>query len=375
MLVSIVVMMFTTVPVVKAETLQQLLDKKAKLEAEAKRSQQVIDQKKKEALTIQDTIEDISGDISYTQNRISNTENQISVTNNVLGELDLNIKVSTEQLNELQKRLRSAYVGLYELSQTSTLELLFQGDSLSEMVSHAQYVQTIQDGLQKDIVNMNAILADLDAKKKESEAQKASLVGLNTKLSSERTALSRQKNEKDRLLSVTQGQQQQYEAYLAEIKQEATQVSEEIYVLRSKLKDSITTGGTGGYPYANSTPDVPDPWGFLTRECTSYAAWKFNAMGNPWYRGSGPAGYGNASNWGALASRQGYAMGSSPRAGAIIFWGAGPYTSPYGHVAYVEAVNGDGTIDISEYNWVRFAYSYRSRITPSNYGNYTYIYP
>lgn len=51
---------------------------------------------------------------------------------------------------------------------------------------------------------------------------------------------------------------------------------------------------------------------------------------------------GNGGQWVANAAARGYATGSVPRAGAI--------AETYGHVAYVESVNGDGTLVISEMN-------------------------
>ena len=41
---------------------------------------------------------------------------------------------------------------------------------------------------------------------------------------------------------------------------------------------------------------------------------------------------------------------------------------------YLWVVNSDGTIDVSEYNWLAYQYSYRQFVTPSDYGNYNYIY-
>ncbi len=72
------------------------------------------------------------------------------------------------------------------------------------------------------------------------------------------------------------------------------------------------------------------------------------AYGNcTWYvknrRGDLPNMLGNGGSWAANASRQGFATGSTPRAGAV--------AEQPGHVAYVESVNGDGTVTISEMNY------------------------
>ena len=61
---------------------------------------------------------------------------------------------------------------------------------------------------------------------------------------------------------------------------------------------------------------------------------------------------GNAAEWPSYARSYGYSVSNSPSAGsAIVFQqglaGADP---TYGHVAFVEAVNADGSLYISEMN-------------------------
>lgn len=60
-----------------------------------------------------------------------------------------------------------------------------------------------------------------------------------------------------------------------------------------------------------------------------------------------PNGLGNANTWYSRAAGMGMAVGSTPRPGAV-----GTTTrGSLGHVVYVESVNGDGTINISEMNY------------------------
>lgn len=59
-----------------------------------------------------------------------------------------------------------------------------------------------------------------------------------------------------------------------------------------------------------------------------------------------PSSWGNAKNWLSSAKRAGYSTGQTPVAGAIMVTNE----SWWGHVAYVESVNGD-TITISEMNY------------------------
>lgn len=91
-----------------------------------------------------------------------------------------------------------------------------------------------------------------------------------------------------------------------------------------------------------------------------------------WYvknrRGSSiPNMLGNANTWYARAQSMGMAVGSVPQAGAV-----GTTTrGAYGHVVYVESVNGDGTINISEMNAPRWGVT-TSRVASAS--EFVYIY-
>jgi surface antigen/LysM repeat protein len=64
---------------------------------------------------------------------------------------------------------------------------------------------------------------------------------------------------------------------------------------------------------------------------------------------------GNAKNWLANAAASGYVTGKEPAPhSAVVFTGSQRTIKKYGHVAYVESVNDDGTITISEMNYDHF---------------------
>ncbi len=87
--------------------------------------------------------------------------------------------------------------------------------------------------------------------------------------------------------------------------------------------------------------------------CTYYVATKRNVTWN------GDAGY-----WYANASAQGYAVGPTPKVGAIMV----TWESWAGHVAYVEAVNPDGSWMVSEMNWAAFDVIDERTIKPGQLG-------
>lgn len=81
--------------------------------------------------------------------------------------------------------------------------------------------------------------------------------------------------------------------------------------------------------------------GYSYRNCTDYTAWRLESVGIP---DSQVRGLGNGGQWYANAPASERSL--TPRA-----WDAAVAPGNPGHVAFVDSVNNDGTITISEYNY------------------------
>ena len=103
---------------------------------------------------------------------------------------------------------------------------------------------------------------------------------------------------------------------------------------------SQSQGGLGAMPTVVVTCCLgPYPTTFPVGWCTYLPATKRKVTWN-----------GNAGYWYANAKAQGYAVGPTPKVGAIMV----TWESYLGHVAYVENVNADGSWTVSEMNYVGF---------------------
>ena len=99
---------------------------------------------------------------------------------------------------------------------------------------------------------------------------------------------------------------------------------------------------------------------YTSGQCTYYAFSKRPDLGNTW---------GNANNWANAAAQAGYTVNNSPSAGSILQSIAGGY----GHVAYVDKVNADGSIQVSEMNYQGVGVVSSRTISASAAGSYNYI--
>lgn len=134
------------------------------------------------------------------------------------------------------------------------------------------------------------------------------------------------------------------------------------------------TGAPGGnaqagdtYPWISRTPGpgvyVEDGLGFYFGECTSYIGWKLNELAGAsgddptnWPIGNNKGGngshLGNAAEWRDAWVARGWRVSTTPVANSVAWWGAygGSGIGEAGHVAWVDAVQEDGRVVLSEYN-------------------------
>jgi len=144
---------------------------------------------------------------------------------------------------------------------------------------------------------------------------------------------------------------------------------------------------TDDYPvsYKNSNKvcednmGVPDIWGFYRRECTSFVCWRINRdKGFTQLKSTDPftnytvlsqkTHLGNANNWTDALEKLNFKVDTIPQVGDIAYWSI----YKYGHVAYVQSVNSDNSVNIEEYNFsdncaTMGLYSYRKNIKAEKY--------
>jgi surface antigen len=357
-----------------AATLDELNKQKNQLSQDITNLQNAAENKEKEAQTLSKQISNIENDIKSTENKIETTGQSLSQTQTEIDALNGQIDTRKKELELLKKKLNASLVEIYRSSMKSEYELILGATSLSQSSNEKNYLQAVEGQVKILHTKVNEAKTTLETQKSDQEKKKAELEELKKQQEAYRQSVAYQKTTKDKLLNMTVAQQDEYLAKVEKLKKEVNKVSVQIYAERQRLlngNNEVVSGGGSGYPY--SSIDEPDPWFFLTRECTSYAAWYWNiVLGKNFVNTR--IGSGSAWNWPSIARDQGYSVSSTPRVGAIISWGI-TATMPYGHVAIVEAVNGN-SIDVSEYNYIKpgYIFSYRSNVNPENYGSYSYIY-
>jgi surface antigen len=109
----------------------------------------------------------------------------------------------------------------------------------------------------------------------------------------------------------------------------------------------------GGQTFAG-LPTIPPDAGagglgrFFYGQCTWWANYRYHQMSNIWVPWLG-----NAWQWRYGAANYGWVVSATPKVGAIVVLQPGVQGAGYyGHVAIVEQVNPDGSVNTSNFNWL-----------------------
>jgi peptidoglycan DL-endopeptidase CwlO len=362
--------------VTHAATLKELQDQLKSAESNLAKYQDMKNKEHQKAETYSDSIQKTQQQIQSVKSTIQSLEGDIAAKESDLAATSKSIEQKTVLLNKSNQEKNNALATYYELTNLSQSSIMMADSrDLSHYDDRTEYVQAIQDNILKNIEEISRIKAELEGTKAKLEQKKNELAALKGEQLNKSIQLASVKQQQVSVFNKAKANEAQYQEALKKLEADKHKLSNEIYTLRQRMSQQSNekyVGGTSGYPY--SAIHAVDPWRFLTRECTSYAAWKWNVVYGRPFENTRP-GQGSAWNWPALAQDQGYRVSSTPSVTAIVSWSAGPVTSQWGHVAIVEKVNSDGTIDISEYNYVKYSYSYRQNVRYQDYGKASFIMP
>jgi surface antigen len=281
--------------------------------------------------------------IDQYQAQIDAVEAQISANQDQQAQLQQQIVTDQQQIDQKKQQLGADIKAMYIDGQTSTIEELATSKNLSDYVDKEEYRTSVQDQLNGKIKDIADLQTQLQAKKQQVDQLLASEKTQNAQLSSDQS-------QQNQLLAYNQGQQDAYNQQISSNSSQISKLRQEQIAANARFSGGGSPGSGptcgGGYPakWCEIPQDsVIDSWGMYNRECVSYTAFRVAASGRymPYWGGSG-----NANQWPGDARAAGIPVDSNPTPGSVAISMRGAF----GHAMYVESVNGDGTINISQYN-------------------------
>jgi surface antigen len=321
-------------PLVKADSFDERINA---LNQQSSQNKQALTVLGAQAASYQDQISQLSA-------QISNLEAQITDNLNKQASLQQQIIQKQAEIDHERQILASDLKAMYVDDQMSTIEMLATSKNLSDYVDKEEYRTTVQNKIQ-DTMEQIATL------QKQLKQQKTEVDHLIEDQKSQQSSLASARAEQNSLLSYNQSQQASFNAQISANNAQVRKLraQQEATIAAALGGANVVRGGAcgGTYPtqYCNRAQDsMIDRWGMYNRECVSYTAWKVYESGHymPYW-----GGHGNANQWDNNAIAMGLRVDNNPNGEAVV---AIKNAGTYGHAMWVESVNDNGTINISQYN-------------------------
>lgn len=364
-------------PLVHADS-SSLQQEIANLDAQNAQASSSLSSLELQASSYQDAISNLQAQINGVQAAINTNEAEQA-------SLQQQIQADQAKITQQKQLLSQDIESMYVDGQMTTLEMLATSSNLSSFVNAEEYKGAVQDKLQ-------GLLTQIAQLENQLEIQQTQVGELISSQEKQQVQLSGDESQQNSLLSMNQSQQTTYNQQIQNNDSQVVQLQAQLEAQLQSLGGYTISVGTGSYPWASapcliSNPDpastcgdydwgypagasVPDgaptgpydPWGYEYRNCTSYVAWKLVSVStNPAVESQLVYDLGNAAQWPSNVPQAWVSSTPQPGDAAVL----GDVADGQGHVMFVESVNGDGTINVSEYNYVPGSYSEQDDISTS----------
>lgn len=287
------------------------------------------------AATAASNAQTLEGEIARLNAEISALEAEIAANQAVANDLAEQIRINEEKLNLQQTALAKLLVNMHFEEEPDAILLLASSSSLGDYAER----QSRQNTAKTQVAASAEAVRELKTELEKQKTVVDDLIASSEFMASEATA----KRNQQYALKVKY--ENDSEAYTRDAIAAREKMQEEIRAEMRRTQGNGTVGsGYNSYPYAGNCPQDDSMYivlGGYVCQCVSYTAWKVKEF---W--GISIYNWGNAADWGRYAAANGYVVDNNPTPFSVGYSESGYY----GHVVWVESVNGDGTINLTEYN-------------------------
>ncbi len=274
--------------------------------------------------------------------QIASTERTIAESEARVRELNGQIEETEKKLNEEQEALAELLINMHFEGDTEPITILAGSSSISDLAEKQARAEVVKQ-------QISATATKIKEAKKKLEDDKAQVEEMLAAQKQLREELSVAKAEQERLVTKYSNDMAAYEAMAQAALAEQREAELREIAAHPDLYQGGSFSGYNNYEWQDRCPQ--DNAQYSTRlngmviggavcQCTSYAGWK------AWYSYGIQVAWGNAYNWDDYARALGYRVDHSPAPGVI----GQSDDGYYGHVWWVESINGDGSVNITEYN-------------------------
>lgn len=277
----------------------------------------------------------LEGEVARLNAEIAALEDEIARNQAIADDLYSQITLNEEKLTLQQSALAKLLVNIHFESNNDAITMLASSSSLGDFAEKQSRQTTAKTQIALSAEAIRELKAEL-------EKQKQSVDALVEAAELSRAEAANKRYEQQNLIAKYENDA---DAFARDSEEARQTMQREIAAEIARYNTGGVVGeGYNSYPWAGRCPQ--DNVGYIVVggyvcQCTSYAGWKAQERWGVYI-----SNWGNAYSWGSSASRQGYVVNDIPAPHTVAYSTAGIY----GHVMWVESVNANGTINLTEYN-------------------------
>ena len=308
-----------------------------------------MEQKQSEARNFLQKASSVSELIEQLNDEIEDLDKSIASNEAKIKKLNKEIKETEEKLKERQTALAELLINMHFSDDSEPIRILAGSKSISDYAEKAAREEVAKQEVALASEKVKETKLELDRQKAEVElaleASESEKIVVDSKRENQKTLLAAyEKNANDASIAATYWENQ--------VRAMAWRPPENGGSGRRSYdaRNTYPYGGNCGPDYVYEGENLFYPYGGLVCQCTDYASYKaYERWGimNTW--GGDAWAYIYASGYYVPNSGANTYVDQTPAANTIAIWPA-TWTSPYGHVQWVESVNANGTINVTEYN-------------------------
>ncbi|MFH0969596.1 MAG: C39 family peptidase [Patescibacteria group bacterium] len=246
------------------DTAQKIKD----LEEKAKIYQQIIDIKQKQQDTLENQTALLEAEASKIENEIELKKSEIDELNSKINSLEQQIE-DTEVSITLQKKILADLLQAYYENKDQNVVTAFLSDkNLSAFMSKDDRFVQVEDKTNEILKNIKSLKEGLESEKKSVEDKKKEITDLFYQLQEKSSELQDKKDQKEALITQTQGEQKKYEGLLERVEEQ-----------KQELLNIDELGGNlsaDSYPKPPSSAYASASWYYSQRD----SRWGNQTIGN-----------------------------------------------------------------------------------------------
>lgn len=193
-------------------------------------------------------------DISDLQTQIENLQSQITVKEN---DINLQVKKYEEQQDLLNKRL----VAMYEMGNTSYLDMLLSSDGLADFISKYYIIEQLTEYDTELLKSIENTRIQIENEKTELENSKKEVESSKTQIEAKRNSLTVLVNEKNTLVGNLSAEEKELQAQLEEFEQDKREIQRQLEIIAAQEAAARKSSSSGNN---NVTPTEPSKAGFIS---------------------------------------------------------------------------------------------------------------